>query len=78
MSLKDKRRILKSMIQKLGQKFNVSAAELDHLDDFRQASLGIAFVSNDHSYADRVLDKCLNFIEVNYDVEVVNVLKELR
>ena len=78
MSLKDKRGILKSMIQKLRQKVNVSVAELDHLDDFRQASLGVAFVSNDQGYADKVLDKCLNFIETNYDIEIVNVIKELR
>lgn len=77
-SLKDKRRILKSIIERLRQKFNVSIAEIEYLNDFRQVSLGIALVSNDQSYADKILDKCLNFIETNYEVELVEAIKELR
>lgn len=77
-SLKDKRKILKSLIQRGRQKFNVSISEIDYLDEFTQASLGIVIVSNNQAYADKVLDHCLNFIETEYELEVVEIVKELR
>ena len=77
-SLKDKRRILKSIIDRLRQRFNVSIAEIDDLDDFRYATLGIVTISNNQSYVDTILDKSLNYIESNYEIEIIKVLKELR
>lgn len=77
-SLKDKRRVLKSMTQRLRQKFNISVAELDYLDSYREALIGIVIVSNDQSYSDKVLDQCLNLIETEYDLEVVEITKEIR
>lgn len=77
-SLKDKRKVIKSLIQRSRQKFNVSISEIDSLDNYRLAIVGVVIVSNDQAYADRVLDQCLNFIETDYDLEVIDVLKELR
>jgi uncharacterized protein YlxP (DUF503 family) len=63
-SLKDKRRVLKSVKDKLRNRFNVSVAEIGDQDIWQTAQLGIAIVSNDSSYANgvisRVQDLCKN------------------
>jgi uncharacterized protein YlxP (DUF503 family) len=63
-SLKDKRRVLKSVKDKLRNRYNVSVAEIGDQDIWQTARLGIAIVSNDSSYANgvisRVQDLCKN------------------
>lgn len=72
-SLKDKRRVVKSMIQKCQQKFKVSMAEVAELDTIYKAVVGIALVTNNQRHGETVLQKCLNFIESNYLIEVSRV-----
>jgi len=62
MTLKDKRRIVKSVIERLKSRFNVSAAEIDRLDNKKMAVVGIAVVSNDRTFTVSQLDTILNFI----------------
>jgi uncharacterized protein len=61
-TLKDKRRIVKSVIERLKSRFNVSAAEIDRLDNRRMAVIGIAVVSNDRTFTVSQLDTIMNFI----------------
>ena len=61
-SLKDKRRILKSIIDRVKNKFNVSIAEVDQQDNWRHAVLGIAVVSNNTGHVNQILNNVL-FIE---------------
>jgi hypothetical protein len=68
-SLKDKRQSVKSLIAHLRQKFNVSVSEVDNLDTWRRATLGVAFVSNDTRFANQVLSKVVNHVE--HDLRVV-------
>ncbi len=75
-SLKDKRRVLKSLINRCRQKFNVSISELEDIDKIRHTVIGIATVTNSNSYADEILDKCLNLIENEYSVEIINIERE--
>ncbi len=70
-NLKDKRRILKSIIEKLKGKFNVSAAEVDNNDIANYASLCVSIVSNEISYIDSVFDRIRDFIENNFNVYIV-------
>lgn len=72
-SLKDKRQVVKSLLDTARNRFNVSAAEIDHLDLHRRAGLGFASVSNDKTVANRMLDKVLDMIESNPMCEVVEV-----
>lgn len=72
-SLKDKRRIVKSIIARCRQKFNVSASELDKLDQHKKAVIGIVTITNNNAYADEVLDKCLHLIESEYSVEIITM-----
>lgn len=70
-SLKDKRQVIKSLLAVIRNKFNVSAAEIDHLDSRRRAGLAFACVSNDKMMANRMLDKVMELMESNPLAEVV-------
>ena len=76
-SLKDKRQIIKSVIETTRQKFNISIAEVDDLDQWRKATLGVAFVSNDKQHVNRVLDKVLDTLESNPLLDVGEVEMEI-
>lgn len=59
-SLKDKRRVIQSLKQRLRNRFNVSVAEIEYMDVPKRCRLGVAMVSNDsrmiHSQMDHVVD----------------------
>jgi uncharacterized protein YlxP (DUF503 family) len=76
-SLKDKRQILKSLIETTRQKFNISIAEIDDQDLWRRATIGVACVSNDKQHLNRVLDKVVDTLESNPLVEVGEVALEM-
>lgn len=60
MSLKDKRRVLKSFKTRLANKFNVSVAEVDGLDSHRGAVVAIAMVGNDKRHIEGALQRIVN------------------
>lgn len=62
-SLKDKRRIVHSLRDRMIRKFRVSAAEVDLQESLSFSQLGIALVSNDRVYGERVMQKVLAFLE---------------
>ena len=72
-SLKQKRSVLKSMLEGLRNKFNVSAAEVEHMDLWQRATVGVAVVSNSQTFADQVLNKVLDWVESNPRVNVTGV-----
>lgn len=61
-TIKDKRRIVKSVIERLKSRFNVSAAEIDRLDNKKIAVIGFAVVSNDRTFTVSQLETIKNFI----------------
>ncbi len=61
-SLKEKRRILKSLLTRLRNDFNLSIAEVGRNDVHRQAEIGAAIVANDSSYGYQVMDKVISRI----------------
>jgi uncharacterized protein YlxP (DUF503 family) len=71
-SLKDKRRVVKSIKDRVQARFNVGIAEVDRLDDWQRATLGVAAVSNDGRLVDETLSKVVNWIEANGEVLVVD------
>ena len=66
-SLKDKRRVLKSIKDRLRNGFNVSVAEIGEQDIWRTAVLGIAVISQDASYANGVLSRVQDLIRGRSD-----------
>lgn len=66
-SLKDKRRIVKSIKEKMIHRFKLSVAEIDLQDSLQYAQLGAALVSNSREFGEGILNKVINFIEENLD-----------
>jgi len=62
-SLKDKRKVIKSMKDRVRRKFQVSIAEVDLQDSLSFGQLGAALVSNSKSHGEEVMNKILKFIE---------------
>ena len=61
-SLKDKRKIVKSLIERLKSRFNVSVSEIGHNDSKITAMIGVAVISNDGKFVNTQLDKIIDFI----------------
>ncbi|MHB1041631.1 MAG: DUF503 domain-containing protein [Eubacteriales bacterium] len=76
-SLKEKRRILKSVIDRIRSRFNVSIAEVAEQDTWQRSTLGVSFVSSDRKHADKVLASVVRFIEANGAVLITNFRTEL-
>ncbi len=57
-SLKDKRQVLRKVVDRLRSRFNVSVAEVGDNDVWQRAVVGICAVANDKSFVNEVLDKC--------------------
>jgi len=76
-SLKAKRRVVKSLKERVHNRFHVAIAEVDRLDDWQRATLGVACVSNDSRLADATLSKVVNWIEGSGDVLLVDYEIEL-
>lgn len=73
-SLKDKRSVVKSMLKKMHNRYNVSIAEVDALDQRAEAVIGIAVVGNAHKICEQILQQCLNEIETQYPIDVYEVV----
>ena len=71
-SLKDKRQVLKSLKDRIHNRFSVAVAEVDHNDLWQRSVLGIAVVSTASDHANEVLSKTVRFVEQDLRVEVLD------
>jgi uncharacterized protein YlxP (DUF503 family) len=73
LSLKGKRRVLKSITTRVRNKFNVAIAEVDDHDLWQLATLGICCVSNNGRRANEVLSHVVGFIsEGRFEIEILD------
>lgn len=78
-SLKQKRRILKSILNRLSNQFNVATAEIDYQDVWQTASIALVTVGNDTAYLHGLLEKAVSWIETNRpDVPIDDYAIEFR
>ncbi len=75
-SLKEKRHIVKSLIERLKARFNISVAEVELNDQWKNAVIGIACVSNDAGHADSMMSSAVNFVEQDGRAVLVDVSTE--
>ncbi len=75
--MKDKRHVIKSMLDTARNKFHVSAAEIDHLDSHTVAGLAFACVGNNSAFVNTVLNKVLDYMGSNPLCEVVDSRMEM-
>ena len=71
-SLKGKRKVVRSVLDRVRARFNVAASEVAENDEWRRAVLGFAVVSNDPSHANSMLDTLLSFVESSVQAVVVD------
>ena len=70
-SLKDKRQIIKSIIERLKSRFNISIAEVDLNDSWKTSIIGFVCVSNDTNHANQILSNVIKFIDGDNRVEII-------
>lgn len=79
-SLKDKRQVVKSIMARVHQRFEVAIAEVDEQDRWQIAQLGVSCVSNSSQHVDEILGRVRRYIEEtrpdvivsSVDVEIIN------
>ncbi len=78
MSLKDKRRVVKSLKDRIAHGHNVSVAEVGALDQHRRSIIGVAMISNDARYVEGALSKIVDFVRsvgsadlMDYQIELL-------
>ena len=71
-SLKAKRRVVKSLISKLKNRFNIAIAEVEALDVHQFAVLAAVSVSNDRAHLNKLISHVVNFVEANVDAELMD------
>jgi len=72
-SLKGKRQVLKSIITRVRNNYNVAIAEVDDQDLWQLATLGVACVSNDAQQVNKVLSRVVDFIgQSKFDIEILD------
>jgi hypothetical protein len=78
-SLKEKRRIVKSLTTRLGQEFNIAIAEIDHHDVWQTAALGLVSVGTDAGYLHSQMERAVDWIRrTRPDLYLEEVRFELR
>jgi len=76
-TLKDKRQVVRSVLDRLRSRFNVSAAEVGQLDSRQYATIAIVTVANDQAFVHEVLSKANNLVESEPRALVVNCEVEI-
>lgn len=76
-SLKEKRFVIKSLTDRIKNKFNVSVAEVDANDLWQRAVIGIAYVSNETVMVNKVFEQIKNLVLSVHSVELINSTMEL-
>ena len=73
-SLKDKRQVCRSLMDKAKKRFNASIAEVDTQDVHQVLTIGIAVISGESAHAQNYLDEIIRYMEKHAYAELVEVL----
>lgn len=76
-SLKSKRSVLKSIIRRLQNKFNISISEVANNDIWNRADIGLSVVSNDNKIVEETIAKVIDFIDEDDRVEILDTYYEI-
>lgn len=75
-SLKDKRRVVKSIKDRLAAKFNVSVAEIGFLEEWQRTSIGVVMIGNDRQHLERSLGAAGRLVEEVPDIQPLRMEME--
>ena len=76
-SLKEKRSLVRPLIADVRRRFDLSVAEVDHLELHRRASVGVAAVSPDRAHLVDVLDAVERLVAFRPEVELLSVRRTI-
>ncbi|MFH0726381.1 MAG: DUF503 domain-containing protein [Pseudomonadota bacterium] len=76
-SLKEKRKIVKSITGQIRSRFNASVAEVGANDVHQRAEIGVAVVGNDRIFINSIIDKIFNLVEAMGLAEVIHIDMEI-
>lgn len=76
-TLKDKRRALKSIIDQVRARFNVSVAEVGEQDLWQRSTVGVSFVSSESAYVHKVFAAVVRLVEGQGEVSIIDYKIEL-
>ncbi|HHZ01751.1 MAG TPA: DUF503 domain-containing protein [Tissierellia bacterium] len=76
-SLKEKRKVIKSIIERIKSKYNVSVAEVGFNELWNRSLIGLAVVSNNKNLCESAINKIISFIENDERVEIINCYREI-
>ena len=76
-SLKEKRSVLRRLVDRTQNQFNAAVAEVDSMDEHRSAVIGVAVVSNDRRHANTMIDEIAGFLRGMRDASVTEVRSEV-
>jgi len=74
-SLKDKRQVRRSLVDKTRQRFNAAVAEVGTQDVHQTLTIGVAVVSGDASHAQNMMDEIVRYMEGHTGAELTAVEK---
>ena len=72
-TLKEKRSIIKRLVERTRNRFNAAVCESDYLDSPKQGQIGVVVVSTDWKHANSLLDHIIDFIEKMYLVDITEI-----
>lgn len=76
-SLKEKRFALRSVKDRITQRFNVSLAEIGHLDKWQRSEIAVAVVAGDRTHAERTLDRVRDLLDREPELRVIEMSTEI-
>ena len=76
-SLKGKRKVVKSLIEKVRHRFGAAVAEVEDNDLWRRAQLGLALVGNDGRLLETRLEQILKYVDEQHLAEIIDSQVEL-
>lgn len=76
-SLKEKRMVVKSLIQKIGSRYNVSIAEVGEHDKWQRSEIGFSCVSNERKHIEKMMQEIIRFAESDGRGEIMDIQIEI-
>ena len=76
-SLKSKRSVVKSIIEKSKNRFNISIAEVGENDKWQKSIIAFSTISNDQTIVEETIEKVINFFDSYSEIEIININREI-
>lgn len=76
-SLKSKRSVVKSIIEKSKNRFNISIAEVGENDKWQKSIIAFSTISNDQNIVEETIEKVINFFDSYSEIEIIKIKREI-